>query len=257
MSNVNLSNIVNGAQITLKKHGPEILTGIGIAGMITTTALAVKATPKALMLIEEKKLDLDTDELKPIDVVKTVWPCYIPAAISGTVSIACVVGANSVNARRNAALVTAYTLADSSLKEYREKVVETLGEKKDKAVRDAVAKEKIEKDPVERKEVIITETGNTLCYDALSGRYFKSDVDKIRKAVNEINRRLTFNSYVSLNDLYSEIGLDPTGLGDSLGWSIDTGLIDLDFSSQLTAKDEPCVVLDFMRAPVYDYDRFL
>lgn len=257
MSKTNLSNIVNHTQVVLKKHSPEILTGVGIAGMVTTAVLAVKATPKALMLIEEKKLDLEAEELKPVDVVKTVWPCYIPAVVSGTVSIACIVGASSVNAHRNAALVTAYTLADSSLKEYREKVVETLGEKKDKTVRDAIAKDKIERDPVERKEVVITETGDTLCYDALSGRYFKSDVDKIKKAINEVNRRLTFNSYISLNELYDEIGLDTTGLGDDLGWNIDNGLIELDFSSQLTSKDEPCVVLDFLKPPVYDFDRFL
>lgn len=257
MSKIDLSNFVNSTKLAVRKHSPEILTGVGIAGMVTTTVLAVKATPKALTLIEKKKEELGVTELKQIEIVKAVWPCYIPAVVSGTISIACVIGANSVNTRRNTALVTAYTLADSSLKEYRNKVVETLGEKKDREVRDAIAKDKIEKDPVERKEVIITEKGNTLCYDTLSGRYFKADVEMIKQAINEVNRQLTYEYYVSLNDLYEAIGLDTTVMGDQLGWRLESGLIDPYFTSLLTSQNEPCVVINFSEPPVYNYDRFM
>ncbi len=133
MGKLNLSNIVKGVRTTMIKHSPEILTGIGIAGMITTTVMAVRATPKAIELIEKEKdrqnRELlkkaeenghDTcnyiERLKPIDIIKTTWKCYIPAAIIGGLSIACLIGANSVNARRNAALATAYTLSESALK---------------------------------------------------------------------------------------------------------------------------------------------
>lgn len=92
----------------IKKHSPEILTGIGIAGMITTTVMAVRATPKALILIEERKEEIGAEKLEAMDMVKTAWACYIPAAITGTLSVACLIGASSVNARRNAALATAY-----------------------------------------------------------------------------------------------------------------------------------------------------
>lgn len=128
-----------------KKHSPEILTGIGIAGMITTTVMAVRATPKALALLEKKKEEEHVKKLSPVEIVKATWTCYIPAAITGTVSIACLIGASSVSARRNAALATAYTLSTDAFKDYRSKVVETIGEKKEQSVRDAVAKEKIEK----------------------------------------------------------------------------------------------------------------
>lgn len=237
----------------IKKHSPEILTRIGIAGMITTTVMAVRATPKALILIEERKEEIGAEKLEVVDVVKTTWFCYIPAAITGTLSIACLIGASSVNARRNAALATAYTLSESALKDYQGKVVEMFGEKKHESVKDAIAKDKIEKNPVATREVIITERGNTLCYDVLSGRYFKGDIDKIKKAENELNRQMRDEMYISLNDFYYEIGLDNIKLGDELGWNINDGYIDLSFSSQLTSDETPCLVIDYAVAPRYDY----
>lgn len=241
----------------IKKHSPEILTGIGIAGMITTTVMAVRATPKALILIEERKEEIGAEKLEAMDMVKTTWACYIPAAITGTLSVACLIGASSVNARRNAALATAYTLSESALKDYQGKVIEMFGEKKNEAVKDAVAKDKVEKNPVVTREVIITEKGNTLCYDAISGRYFKSDIEKIKKAECELNRQMLDDMYVSLNDFYYEIGLDSVKLGDELGWNIDSGYIDLSFSSQLASDGTPCLVIDYSVAPRYDYRNLL
>lgn len=241
----------------IKKHSPEILTGIGIAGMITTTVMAIRATPKALILIEERKEEIGSEKLEAIDMVKTTWACYIPAAITGTLSVACLIGASSVNARRNAALATAYTLSESALKDYQGKVIEMFGEKKNEAVKDAVAKDKVEKNPVITREVIITEKGNTLCYDAISGRYFKSDIEKIKKAECELNRQMLDDMYVSLNDFYYEIGLDSVKLGDELGWNVDSGYIDLSFSSQLASDGTPCLVIDYSVAPRYDYRNLL
>lgn len=255
MNKPNLSKIAKGIRMSISKHSPEILTGIGIAGMVTTTVMAVRATPKALILIEDKKAENDVDKLTPVETIKATWTCYIPAAITGCLSIFCLIGASSVNARRNAALATAYTLSESALKEYQGKVIETIGEKKEQSVRDAIAKDRIDKNPVSSREVIITEKGNTLCYDAISGRYFKSDIDKLKKAENELNRRMRDEMYISLNEFYYEIGLNPTKIGDDLGWNIDHGYIELNFSSQLTDDGNPCLVIDYQVAPRYEYNR--
>lgn len=252
---MNLSKIAKDLWISTKKHSPEILTGIGIAGMITTTVMAVRATPKALKLIENKKKEERVDKLKPIDAVKVAWKSYIPAAVTGTTSVMCLVGASSVNVRRNAALATAYAISESSFREYREKVIETIGEKKEQVVRDEVIKDKIQSNPVTNREVIITERGNTLCYDAISGRYFKSDIDKLRKAENELNRRMISEMYVSLNEFYNEIGLSGTSMGDELGWNIDKGFIELEFSSQLAENGEPCLAINYYIAPKYDFSK--
>lgn len=249
-----------------RKHSPEILTGIGIAGMLSTTVLAVRATPKALMLIEEKKRekkfavikDGGDPELTRLEVIKVAWKPYIPAAVTGVASIACLVGASSVNARRNAALAAAYALSESTLADYKEKVVETIGEKKAQEVKDAIAKDKIENDPLTRKEVVITDKGETLFYESLSGRYFKSDYESIRSAVNTLNEQLLLDEYITLNEFYEAIGLDAIQpLGDQLKWRVnpdssDKGLIQLDFSSQLTDDMTPCAVIGFSNSPKYD-----
>ena len=274
MNKPNLTKIIKDAQVVLVRKSPEILTGIGIAGFVTTTVLAVRATPKALMLVEEEKRKqnrkvLDEAEkngydactrietLKPVEVVKICWKCYIPAVITGAGSIACIVGANSVNARRTAALATAYKLSETALTEYKDKVVETIGEKKEQLVRDKIDKDHIDKNPVSKKEVIVTKTGETLCYDSLSGRYFKSDMEGIKAAVNELNSRLLDDMYVSVNEFYDELGLSHTDFGETLGWNIDDRQIKIHFSAQLAEDDTPCMVINYDVAPKYNYSKLM
>lgn len=273
MKRPNISKVLRIIRTTTSKHSPEILTGIGIAGMVVTTVMAVRATPKALRLIEEEKDRMNeklleeakeaglencrqVTKLEPAEVIKTAWKPYIPVAVTGVVSIACLIGSNSVSMRRNAALAAAYRLSETALTEYRDKVIETVGEKKEQVIKDKVAKERMERNPVSNKEVIITKNGDTLCYDVISGRYFRSDIDKIKKAQNELNHELVSTMYVSLNDLYYILGLKPTGLGDDLGWNIDDGLIDISFSSQLADNGTPCLAMDYRIAPRYDYRDF-
>ena len=253
MSKIKFKPLIKTIRSGLAKHSPAILTAFGITGMIGTTVLAVKATPKALDLIENKKEELDKDELTVAETVKATWKCYVPAAITCATSAACLIGASSVHTKRNAALATAYKLSESALIEYRDKVVETSGEKKEQSVRDAIAKDHVEKNPITNNEVIITDRGYTLCYDELSGRYFYSDIEKIKKAANELNRQMLNDMYVSLNELYYELGLDGTKLGEQMGWNVDRGLIDLKFSATVSADDRPCIVLDYRVPPMYDY----
>lgn len=253
MGKIDFKKIGKDLSDAITKHSPEILIGFGITGMLTTTVLAVRATPKALESIEAKKKELKKDKLTAGETFKAAWKHYIPSAVTATASTACLIGSCKVSNKRNAVLATAYKIAENAHKEYRDKVIETIGEKKEAAIKDKVAQEKINKDPVSSKEVIITDRGNMLCYDSISGRYFKTDVDKIKRAVNEMNRRMTYNMYVSLNEFYSEIGLKTTNIGDDLGWNLDKGLIKIDYSSALTEHDEPCLVLNYNVTPQYDY----
>lgn len=272
MSKPNVSKFFKDVQASLVKHSPEILTGIGIAGMLTTTVLAVQATPKAVRLLEQereyRRMDRENgvdesiapDKISAIDTIKICWKSYIPAAVTCGVSIACIIGASSVHARRNTALATAYKLSETALSEYREKVVETIGEKQEKLIQEKVDKERIEKNPVSKNEVIITEKGNTLCYDPISDRYFKSDIEKIRRAENTLNKRMMHDltGYITLNDWYDELGLHRlNNVGDDLGWNTSRGLLDIDFSSQIADDGTPCIVLNYIVAPRRDYLTFV
>lgn len=272
MSKTDVTKYFKMVKQLAKKRSPEILTGIGIAGMITTTILAVKATPKALQLIEEEKnrrtdkilegMSPNEDEncwqvvkLKPIEVAKVAWKPYIPAVLLGASSVACLIGANSVHARRQAALYSAYKLSETAFTEYRDKVLETVGEETEKEVRDKVAKDKVEKNPASKTEIYMTDKGESLFYDPISDRHFMSDIETIRKIVNDLNYAMGYGSemYVSLSQLYDELGLKHTSISDNIGWNIRDGLIEPDFSSQID-EGKPCIVLDWLKVPSYDFD---
>lgn len=255
MNKLNFSQIGRTIKTSISKHSPEILMGIGIAGLVTAGVLAVKETPKALRLIEEKKQEEQVARLTAIETVQATWKCYVPAVVTAGCSIACLVGSSRVNHKRNAALATAYKISEAALNEYREKVIETIGEKKELALREAIAKDRVEKNPVSSQTVIITDKGNTLCYDMWSDRYFRSDIEAIKRIVNDLNRRMRDENYISLNEFYSEIGLKSTEPGDLMGWNIERGYIDIHFSSHLDDTGNPCLAIEFYVAPQYDYDK--
>lgn len=255
MNKQTVANFFKAAKSMVSQHSPEILMGVGTAGMVTTTILAVKATPKALRLMEAKRQEEQKEELTPLETVKTTWKCYIPAVITGAASITCLIGSASVSARRTAALAAAYQIADSTLNDYKEKLVEVVGERKAEAVRAKVGEEKLEKNPVEQSNVIITGNGKTLCLDYYSGQYFESSIDRIQKVMNQINADLlrdTFG-YISLNDIYDELDLRHTEMGEELGWNITDGVIEVEFSSSIASDGRPCLVMHFSRAPKYNF----
>lgn len=272
----NINKIIKTVKTTTSKHSPEILTAIGIAGMVTTVVLAVQATPKALKKID-KEIDRKNEELirdskekgetncvqisklSPVETVKAAWKPYIPAAITCVTSIACLIGANTVHAKRNAALATACQLSATALNDFKEKVHETVDEETEKIINDKVAKEQVKKNPVSNvSEPVILESGNYLCYDAGGNKYFRSDENTIREAINELNASMNMGEpYVSLNDLYYKLGVRGTDVGELLGWNLyRDGLISPQFSSQVADNGEPCIVIGYLVAPRYDYHKY-
>ena len=253
MNKPNMTHFFKGMQRTLTKHSPEILTGIGIAGMVTSTVLAVKATPKALRNCEIVKAE--KEEPKKLDYVKATWKCYIPAAVTGVVSTACLIGASSVNLKRNAALATAYQISQTAITEYRDKVIETVGEETEKVVREKVAEEKVKKNPSPANEVIMVEGEDFYCLDTITGRYFRSTKHKIEDAVIDVNNRLWSEMYISLNEFYDMLGLPRTRMGDELGWTIEDGKIEAFVDSIVDEKGRPVLVLDYNVSPRYNFSK--
>jgi len=233
----------------ISKNSPSILTAMGVAGLIGTSVLAVKATPKAILLLEEKH----NEELTALDVTKLCWKEYIPTVVLGSVSIACIVGANSVNIKRNATLASLYTIANSNLSDYENKVKQLLGEKKHKKIKEEIVGDKIKVNPVDSNQVIFAGKDGVLCYDVISGRYFRQDQETIRKAENKLNRELLSEMYQTLNDFYYEIGLPNIKIGEEIGWHADMGEINVEFSSHLSENNEPCLAIDFDTQPIMPY----
>ena len=258
MNKKKLPHFMVSAKRYMHQHSPEFLIGIGIAGMTGAAVLAVKGTPKALELIEAKKREENKDKLTPIETVKVTWKCYMPAMVAGVSSAGCLILANSVHARRHAALATAYKLSESAFTEYREKVIETMGEKKEQNMQEKLDADRIERAADKNKEVLITHTGKTLCLDPTSGRFFESDIDHIKKAENELNKNMIHDlyGYCTLNEFYDELGLPHTDVGDILGWNVHK-LIDIRIGSGLSPDGRPCIVIDHRNAPFYEYDKSL
>ena len=252
--NAKISNAFKTAKGFLYKHSPEILTGIGITGMCTSTVLAVKATPKALRLIDNAEKDKG-DKLTVVETVKVAWKPYIPSTAIGVASISCIIGASAVNTKRNAALATAYAISERTFVKYKDKVIDTIGEKKEREIREKIAQDDINQNPVSDNQVIITSKGNTLFRESITGRYFRSDWDKIQKIVNELNRNMLQENHISLSQFYYEIGLEPTTNSDYIGWNVDKGLIEICPHATIAENNEPCIVIDYDIMPFYEFDK--
>lgn len=256
MNKTDIRKFFNGAKVSMEKNAPAILIGLAILGGGTAVVLAVKDTPKALRRIEDKKRETGVDKLPPLEVAKVTWPCYVPTALAFTFAAGCAIGSQSIHAKRHAALATAYKISETALVEYRDKVIETIGEKKEQNVRDKVAQEQINKTPFVPEEVAYTGTGTSLFLDPLSKRYFISDKQTLHAAENKLNKRMmqSICGSTSLNDFYTEIGLDPVddSVGYSLGWNADYQ-IDLDIRPGESNDERPCFVLRHHNPPKYGY----
>jgi len=251
----------------ISKNSPTILTGIAVGGFVTTVIFAVRATPKAMEILDDYKDERCSDcmskrgdrecehcvdySLTKKEILKLTWKAYIPTVTMGVVTIACVIGSNSINQRRNAALATVYGVTEAAFREYKEKVVETIGKSKELKLRDEISAEHVRRNPPGEENVILTGKGNVLCRDSFSGRYFRSDIEKIRRSINDINKQFLSEMWVSINEVYYELGLSETTLGNLLGWDLDQGLLDISFSSQVTENGEPCLVLNYEIVPKF------
>ena len=257
MGKSNMKTFFRNVKMSASKHSPEILIGFGVAGFVTATVLAVKATPKAMQLLDEAKKENDVDKLPPLEVVKVAWKPYIPAAVTGVVSIACVIGANSVNAKRNAALATAYQLSTAALNEYKDKVIETIGEKKEQSIREKISKDRIEKNPVSNNTVYVTGDGDSLFLEPISKRYFKSDIERVRSVINTLNETMYNDPFgnISLSDFYDDIGLERTDISNDIGWNIENGSIKVEFHPAMSDNGKPCLALYYTTAPNWGFDK--
>jgi hypothetical protein len=232
--------MMNKAEKFLRQNSPTILTALGVAGTVSTAYLAAKASFKSAQ-------DLEKADPKPESTrekVELVWKNYIPAGLSGAATICCIIGASSVSSKRTAAAASAYTITERAFSEYREKVADQIGERKEQALRDEIAQDRLNADPPKSSEVIITGSGNVLCCEMYTKRYFESDMETLRKAQNDINAKVLQDYYVQLSDFYYLIGLPVTDQSTKVGWDSDK-LMELEFSAVVTEDGRPCLSFDY------------
>lgn len=241
---MNVQRFSNQVLKTIKLNSPELLTGLGVAGVAATAYLTARAAyQSAQMFAGDEDVPEDRKE-RFKEQCKHTWRLYVPAGLSGVVTIACIVGAKKTGGQRTAAAVAAYSLTEKAFSDYREKVVEQIGTNKEQKVRDEIAQEKVTRYPTTSREVIIVGGGHVLCCELYTNRYFRSDMETLRKAQNEINYKIVNTLYVDLNEFYDLIGLPYTSRSGGMGWNSDK-LLDLEFSTVLAEGDEPCLAFDY------------
>jgi len=241
----------------LNNNSPAILAGIGIVGTITTAYLTGQASFKAADIIQHREQE-DGPSVDPWIRFKTrfqmVWKLYLPAVGSATLTVGAVVLSNRISERRAVAVAAAYSLTEKAFSEYRDKVIEKFGERKEQNVREELAQDRITKNPVSNREVVIT-SGEVLCYETFTGRYFTSNVETLRKAQNDLNARILHDGHASLSEFYYSLGLPTTSISDNVGWNTDK-LLELDISATLSEDTRPCLAVSYVKPPVSNYYTF-
>lgn len=234
---------------TVKTNSPTILTALGVSGVITTAYLVGKASFKAAELItthevENGVIDYGDRKRELKEKGLLVWKLYIPAGISMAATISCVVGAQRAGSKRTAAAQAAFSISERAFSEYRDKVVEHIGEGKEQKIRDELAQDRVNRTPPPSQDILVSGPGNVLCMEAYTGRYFTSDMESLRKAQNDLNAHLVAHSYAYLDDFYYLIGLQPTSESSKIGWESDK-LLDLSYSTTMTPDQRPCIVFEY------------
>lgn len=248
-----LASIAKRAEKLAIDNSPTILTGLAVAGTVATAIFAGRAAYLAATIIEDEAKNRQYKNM-PFDLedkVQMTWTLYIPSVGMGVTTIVCIISANRIGSKRAAAMAAAYTLSEKAFTEYKDKVVEKLGEKKEQAVRDEIQQDRVNRNPV--SEVIIV-SGEQLCYDSHSGRYFQSDMESVKKAVNDLNYRILSDNYASLSDFYHLLGLEPTSVSDEVGWNVDK-LLEIHFTSTLAKDGRPAIALEYRVEPIRGYFR--
>lgn len=252
-------------QRLVKNNSPSLISAAAVAGVITTAVLTHRAALKSGPVLHQAKvmknarLDdpiLDGDDLTPKEVVQAAWKVYAPPVLAGSATIACIIWANQVGLRRNAALIAASALAERAFSEYKDEVVHVLGEKKHDELQAKIAERRLAENPPSPSQVVIVDGSETQrCYDMWSGRYFRSDIETIRRAVNILNKDIIDgNMYADLNELYSFLHMDPVHGGQVVGWNVDN-LCDVNFSPHMGEDGVVAIAMFFTNPPKADFGK--
>lgn len=249
---MNLTVLGRTAQKFAVDNSPQILTAVGVVGVVSTALLTGKAAYRAGQLIADSAPE--PYALDPREKFELTWKLFIPAAGSGLLTISAIVAGSHISASRAAGLAAAFTISERAFDEYRDKIVQKMGPKKEQEARDEIAQERVQRN--NDSSLIVVSGTDVICYDMYSDRYFTGSMEALKQAQNNLNHRMLSDGYASLSDFYELIGLPPTQFSDQIGWVSDE-LLELSFSTVLSPEQRPCLAVSFRAEPNRRFDRFL
>lgn len=263
MNKQSLTRKFGKATLVAKKNSPHIFFAAGLAGVVTSTVLACRATLKLEKELDQIRTDLDSareakalieesegaytqqDYAKELTVVYAkstfkIAKMYAPAVVVGSISVACLSGSHIQLTRRNAALSSSLALMTNAFAEYRDRVREVVGEEKELDIYRCMQDNELEIDG--KKTLVKTKDPDApvgsspfaVCFDEKS-LYYQNSVEMNRVFIelqqHTANMKLRAYGYVFLNDVYEALGLPKTPDGQLYGWVrfSDTGDNVIDF----------------------------
>ena len=261
--NLALKRLARQSALYLKRNSSTILTIASAVGVVVTVVTAVKATPKATARLEEAKEEKG-EELTTLETIKVAGPVYIPSAVVCTGTIICMLSANALSRRHQAALSSAYALIDGSYKEYKSKLKELYGEEAHNNIVDSIVKEHCNETYLHSVdwfsdnslELEPGDEGETrLFYDHYSERYFETTMEKVLQAEYHLNRNFSLGFCAPVNEFYEFLGLCPIDGGDEVGWTMADGINWIDFNHRKVQLDDnlSCYVIEMVFGPTSDF----
>lgn len=238
----------------LKQAMPWVMSGLACTGVVATTVLGVKATPKALELLDEQYRG---DEPSAMNKIKTCWKLYLPAAGVGLGTIALIFGSTVMSHKMQASLASAYGLMNSYYREYQKKVKEVVGPEKEKEIRKAIAQDKYTDAAFIDIDLLgVPSEEKALFYDPWGQRYFTALTEDVRNAEYHINRNFALRGAVGVNEFYTMIGIEPLEELVDVGWSVDDEFAWIDFEHTFCKLDDgmECYILGARFDPVIGYE---
>ncbi len=219
LSNIVKSTVDKTTQFC-KRNSTTILSCVSSAGVILTGISSAHSAKKAYKKELSKHLDnweVSEQELSKTEKVKIIFPYCITPTLICAATIACIFTTNAISKKQQAAYISAYTLLQNTFSEYRKKVEELYGEDADEIARAAIREDKY-------KSIELTYTGEKLVFfEEHRNEFFERSMEEVLNAEYYINRNLALRGYVSLNEFYAFLGLDPISSGDVLGWDLNSG----------------------------------
>lgn len=267
-----------------QKYSPQILTGVGIVGVVTSGVLASRATLKLEPVMADLRAEVDAaKELKSTktadeysstqykrDITGAYSRCaldliklYGPAFTTASLSIVCLVSAQGIMQKRNAALAALYKSSEEALTKYKQRVAEEFGEEKERDI-SAGVREVEETDDDGNKQVAsyidkhVKASQYARFFDETNPNWEKkADYNRLflKNVQNHMNDLLHARGHVFLNDVYDRLGIDRTTEGAVVGWImggkgdnyIDFNIYDFQSEAKRAFVNghEPSILLDF------------
>ena len=252
-----------------KRNLPSILIGLGVGGMIVGTIEAAKETPKVQEDIKkQEEIEKQIAETMGWEPKKDIWARskiyakhYWKTAAIDAVSIGSILIGNGKHLKLESTLASALTLANKNYEDLANKIREVDGQKKLDKLQSDISQDILNQNPADENLIGIIDKGEHLFYDALLGRYFRSNIDRVKRAETELNRTLMNSGYCDLNYFYAQIDphLFKNDIGDFLGWTLNNNndTVEVRFDTMIEpTTQEPCIVMKFDQLPTYGYDQY-